>query len=323
MARHHYVPRFILRRFANDREQIRVVEREDLSRTHLSSVRKTATATDYYSIPTEEVEPDFREGHEPDRIEESLASIEDQAAEHIHAIREGSWRPTEESFYRLARFVAFQMCRGPGFRRDYSGIATVAARRFVHSNIAEDRVRAYLKETHGDPTDAEVEAFAEEARTMDFEMIPSDVHALQESMRFAIEHFLPHLLERSPQILRFETPALMTSDRGVGLWGPDAPHPRSVEAATARAVFIPLDRYTALALTRRKGFSDTYVKNFWARHINLSVSDRATSWLYHHPDDDPLKAMDLLPPRRLVSAPTGSRIREDGALVVQNVQYWK
>lgn len=323
MARHHYVPRFILRRFADEREQIRVVEREDLSRTYLSSVRKTATATDYYSIPTELLEPESRSGHKPDQIEESLSFIEDQAAEQINAIREGSWQPTAENFYQLVRFVAFQMCRGPGFRRDYSGIATAAARRLVQSNIAEERVRTYLEATRGNPTEAEVKAFAERARATDFEMVPSDVHALQESMRFAIEMFLPHLLTRSPQILRFSAPSLMTSDRGVGLWAPDASHPRSVEVANARAVFMPLDRHTALSLTNRDTFSDTYVTAFWARHINLSVSDRATSWLYHHPDDHPLKGLVLPPPRRLVSAPTSSRVREIGALVVHKIQYWE
>lgn len=323
MARHHYVPQFILRGFANEREQIKVVDRATLSRTYVSSVRKAAAQNDYYSIATELLEPGSREGHKPDLIEESLSFIEDKAAEQINIIRAGSWDPTYENIYPVARFVAFQLCRGPSFRRDYADIATSVAQRLVRSKITKDRIRAHLEENGRKPTDDEVDEFHREVRTANFKMVPPEVHTLQESMRLAIETYLPHLLERTPEILRFDTPELMTSDKGVGLWAPDAPHPRSVEVANARAVFLPLDRHTALSLTRRKSYTDRHLNKFWAQHINVAVCDRASSSLYHHPDDEPLKGVELPPPRRLVSVPTSGKVREDGALVVQNVEYWE
>lgn len=322
MARHHYVPRFILRGFANEREQIKVVNRADLSRMYVSSVRKAASENDYYSIATDLLEPGSRVGHNPDQIEESLAIIEDEAAEQINIIRAGSWEPTYENIYPVVRFVAFQLCRGPSFRRDYTEIATSAARRLVRSNITKGRVRAHLEESGRKPTEAEVDAFYGEVQAADFRMVPPEVHTLQESMRLALETYLPHLLERTPEILRFHTPELMTSDKGVGLWAPDAPHPRSVEVANARAVFLPLNRHTALSFTRRKSYTDRHVGKFWARHINDSVCDRATSSLYHHPDDEPLKGVQMLPPRRLVSVPTGSRVNENGDVVVRSVEHW-
>jgi hypothetical protein len=278
--------------------------------------------TDYYSIPTEEVEPGSREGHEPEMIEFNLSVIEAEAAKEISAIGDGTFRFTPEGHYRIIRFVALQIGRVPAFRAEFADIATVAARDFVRSRVTRQRMREHLIGRGGTPTDAEVDRLYEDVRGSQFKLVPSEVHALQETLKISINTFMPLLWERTLEVVRFDKPSLLTSDSGVGLWAPDSPRPRSAGVANARAIFLPVNRYTALALTHRPRPSDAIRDPFWAGHINLAVADRASSWLYHHPEDDPLARLDLPAPRRIVSEKAGLEVMKNGTGVSKHLRYF-
>lgn len=322
MPRHHYVPQFLLRGFSDERDLLKMVSRADQTVSRLSAVRKTAAQNGFYAIPTDEVQVEARDGHNPEIIEAHLAQIEAAAASDVRAIRNGSFEFTLEAHYRLVRLVALQLARVPGFRRDYIHLANVAARDQVASRLTPVRVKRHLKRMGRATDDESVQRFSDEVRQANYSLVPSDTHLIQQTLRLAIETLMPEVFQRIPRILRFSEPSLLTSDAAVGLWDPESDQPRSLGAATAHAIFVPLDRWTALAFMRSGNPSDRVVEPFWAHHINLSVADPAAEWIYHHPNDDPLARIDLPQPRRLAREVQSIAVLEDGSVRVRGKHYW-
>lgn len=75
--RHHFVPQFLLRRWANERDQVEVHRLEGQGRPFLSNVRDIGHRTDGHTVS--------RRGGEPDRctFEEQMSEVEQLAAEAI------------------------------------------------------------------------------------------------------------------------------------------------------------------------------------------------------------------------------------------------
>jgi hypothetical protein len=251
-----------------------------------------------------------------------LAEIEAAAAADVLAIRDGSFAFNVQAHYRLVRLVALQLSRVPGFRRDYIHLANVAAKDTIESRLSPARVRRHLKGMGLAADEEHVHQFYDEVRQANFSLIPPDTHLIQQAIHIAIEIFMPELFQRTPRILRFSDPSLLTSDAAAGLWAPDSDHPRSVGVANARAIFVPLDRWTAIAFMQAGRPFDRVVEPLWARHINLAVADAAAEWIYHHPNDDPLGTIDLPQPRRLVREVESISTCEDGSVRVRGKRYW-
>lgn len=297
MPRHHYVPKFLLRGFADDREQLLVVSRTNLSRTYRAVVGRAAAEHGFYAISSDELTAESRRDHNPEAIEAALAEIESAAAIDVEHIRDGSFALTLDAHYRLVRLAALQLSRVPSFRQDYVDMANSAARKTLELKLSRERVREYLLRRGKAVDDRSVNEFYDEARISKFTLKPSKAHLTQATITIGIEAFMPDLFQRIPKILRFAEPSLLTSDAGAGLWVPGHATPRTAGIANARAVFLPLDRYTALAFMRDGRPSDGVVQRFWADHINSVVAGSAAEWIYQHPDDSLLSRIDL-PDRR-------------------------
>ena len=101
--RHHTVPQFYLRGFA-DGERIATV-RMPGDQPFVQSVRKAASEMNFYSIA----------GHEdgPDVFEKLLSSIEGEASRVFGHIADGTWPLEQEDRWTLAHFIALQAVRGP------------------------------------------------------------------------------------------------------------------------------------------------------------------------------------------------------------------
>lgn len=322
MPRHHYVPQFLLRGFSDERNLLRMVSRADGEVSQLSAVRKAAAQNGFYAIPTEDVLPEARDGHNPEAIEASLAEIEAAAAADVQAIRNGSFTFEVEAHYRLIRLVALQLSRVPRFRRDYIRLANVAAKDTLASRLTLARVRRRLEGMGLAADDETVQQLYDEVLQGNYSLVPSDAHLIQQTMRIAIETFMPELFQRIPRILRFTDPSLLTSDAAAGLWDPQSDRPRSVGVANARAIFVPLDRWTAIAFMQSGRPFDRVVEPFWASHINLAVADAAAEWIHHHPNDDPLSKIDLPQPRRLVREIESVAMLKDGSVRVRGKHFW-
>lgn len=72
MDRHHLVPQMYLRNFADASSKLTMVAGGDLTRSHTVTVKNACNEAGFYTIPTEDIEPYARAGHDPDALEKRL-----------------------------------------------------------------------------------------------------------------------------------------------------------------------------------------------------------------------------------------------------------
>jgi hypothetical protein len=101
--RHHIVPQFILRRFADEDGNV-VVYDVEADKEWSGSVRKIAVENDFYTVETPEGPSDL--------AEEALAKIEGLAAAAIDRVLGGSFPPDNDDRQAISAFLALQ-CSAP------------------------------------------------------------------------------------------------------------------------------------------------------------------------------------------------------------------
>ncbi len=106
--RHHYVPQFYLKSFANDREQIWVYDRKTREYRQ-QSVKDTAVQQNYYRVRT-------KDGKHSTEIEKFFSQVEGLACAAMSKLERGE-ELTEEERGNIALFVSFQMTRVPDFEK--------------------------------------------------------------------------------------------------------------------------------------------------------------------------------------------------------------
>src|SRR5665213_2478949 len=104
--RHHLVPQLLLGRFADANGNLRMVRRDDLTFSVGTSVRKACNEAGFYRIETEDLEPDHRDGHDPEFLEKTLSVFETRAATAIGHVLNGSPPWTLDDRYHLTMFTA-------------------------------------------------------------------------------------------------------------------------------------------------------------------------------------------------------------------------
>jgi Protein of unknown function (DUF4238) len=272
-----------LRRFADRSDQIVLASREDPSKQHRSSVVRACREGEYYAIPTEDLEESARPGHDPEGVERLLSEIEGTANLRLAELLDGGCPPTPEVRFRLSLFFALQMARGEAFRRTMNELANALAPSWLDGEFSEANIRRRLAERG-------------EEGTQDF---VNDVRALvtgpngprpewrqgnyvQQSLAVGLQ-FQEHLFTRTWRVLEFDTPSLITSDQPVAVLAGDGPLPMG--PADASAIWVPLDRQHALAMTLTGSEGVVRSGNTRARRINQMVADQAERWIICHPDD--------------------------------------
>src|SRR5688500_7539718 len=81
--RHHYVPQFYLRRFADQKDQVRMIRRST-GKVVTTSVSNAAVQVGFYDVETEDGTP-------RDLVERFLSSVEGEVAEVFERIDAGTW----------------------------------------------------------------------------------------------------------------------------------------------------------------------------------------------------------------------------------------
>lgn len=111
--RHHTVPRFYLRGFA-EQQRIATVRLPGVKR-FVQSINDASVVKDFYTIA----------GHEDgdDAIEQSLSEVEGETAEIFRAITRGVWPLPSDDRMALGYFLALQVTRLPVQRRTSDHIA--------------------------------------------------------------------------------------------------------------------------------------------------------------------------------------------------------
>jgi hypothetical protein len=244
---HHIVPKVYLRRFADERERITVVDRVTGLRRD-AHVDQAHRQKDFYTFVNTDGESDGR-------VEQLLASVEGQAATALrntfHPVF-GRWPPMGEHRLELIQFVAFQFLRGRRHRREMEMMADFWLR-FELSQVTKANVRDFLRDRGVEPTPEAVdEALTGLADLDDLEFAPQNNHYV-ESMLRSFTKASVMLAQRRMSLVEWEEPCLVTCDEPVLLlpW-PDTPQGIGVGIQTAMEVWLPLDPHRLLVLAHER-----------------------------------------------------------------------
>lgn len=302
--RHHHVPAFYLRGFA-DGERIRTVQLPGETR-YANSVRKTAAENGFYAVP----------GHPDgdDAFEKVLSPIEGDAASIIARIEGGEWPLPPEDRTVLAYFIALQVTRGPEQRRNMDQLAASMTRLEVGYG-GRVNVKAWVKREHGiDITDEEADMYWEQATQPGGPPIRHTAFAHITHMMELVDSIHPSISMRPWILVRFKQRSLITSDTPVTLVAHQDNGPYlGVGFGTAQLVLYPLTRKLGLMMGDPQLMIDHNVavervrsSEFDAEQkgtakveklINESTSRQASMYLFHHPDDERFVPDDLPEPQ--------------------------
>lgn len=295
--RHHLVPQFLLRRFADAEGKLAMVKRENLNVQIPTTVNNACNEAGFYRLETEDIEPDYREGHDPEAVEKGLAMFEARAERSIRSLLEGSPPWSDEDRYNLANLVALQYSRGWRFRTQINELVTLSMRRQVLADRSGSEVaaRRFLQQRDKQPTQAAIDKLIDEAYgPQGPRLVVGKPHAVQASFRFAWDVLAPMLFLRPLRLLHFtdDTP-LLTSDNPVVTWAPNRPNDRIVALADAITIILPIGPNLALSFATKGDDAVTTAGATRARQINTATEDGAERWIYHHPNMSPLKGLAI------------------------------
>lgn len=302
--RHHTVPQFYLRGFA-DGERLGTVRLPGEQR-FIQMVRKAASENNFYAV----------EGHEDgaDVFEKMLAAVEGEIASVFESVVRGVWPLPPEARQSLAFFVALQSVRGPDQRRNMEYILAQGARLEIGYG-GRAGVKGWVKHNRGvDVTDEEAEQIWEQATQPGGP--PIRVAPLEhiKQMVSMSDELVNYLSGRPWSLVEFDRRSLITSDSPVGLVRhADDPEPwLGVGFMTAWGVTYPLTRKLGLLMSDpmsfagevaveevREGKLDIRQDGTTAleKFFNQYTASSASEWVFHHPDDERFVPANLHDPR--------------------------
>jgi len=291
--RHHVVPKFYLRRFSNDREQL---TRLPLGgNPHPQSINDATVQKDFYALGAG--------GENSDAFEKMLAALEQEAAPaFVRVVDSDAWPPSFEDRYAICSWIALQHLRTEAIRTSGEEIYRSMSKLEVGvSTTGQMRENLGLGE---DVPDQKIEEIrARMLATADTFKV-DNIHHLR-----AIAEMLPgmtNLVRYRPwALIRFKKRALGTSDTPVGLVPhPDVPHIGTTLGGASK-ILVPLGRRVGLCLGGLGGYG-AFGKcpegvltgtTSQARLFNEVTVRNARRVLYHHPEDSPFAGMSLPEPR--------------------------
>jgi hypothetical protein len=249
--RHHLVPQFYMRSFANAKEQVRVIERS----TGNEFTAKTANVfveRDYYT--TSSVYADDDHG----LIEGLYFKVEGVAAPIFEQLRDGEFPLGGQDRAEFASFMALQESRGRMFRRSmndlidqmgHTMLRTVAdaPARYWEAKRAEWKANRRGTEPTPPLTDRERQMLREGTA---FDIKPSREYVVE--MSFAHHEEMAFLLMAMTwRLIVFPAPCLFSSENPISYSREPSPMDRmfGIGTATADEVRIPISPTRALVLT--------------------------------------------------------------------------
>ena len=123
--RHHTVPQFYLRRFANDRNQLLQVRLGDPAKANRISVRDALVRKDFYMVQESDMSWS-------DRVEKLLGRIEGDAATGFRGVlADGEWPLMQRTRQSIATWLALQALRSPATRTSLDELATGMAQGLI------------------------------------------------------------------------------------------------------------------------------------------------------------------------------------------------
>ncbi|WP_158625718.1 DUF4238 domain-containing protein [Corallococcus carmarthensis] len=291
--KHHYVPQFYLKRFADAKGQLKVVERRPPCRKYVSNVKDVAAERLFYRLETAE--------GDSLQLEKTLSEIEGECREAISDLLASSFPPAVQVRETVGFFVALQWLRGRDQRDSFSDVFDKLARRAAKVVPEQEAVRP-LEKMLGRPLTV----------TETQEAVDRIVRASVEQLKPTHNELVLSLLKMAPglqriacarvwQLIKFDKDCLLTSDSPVVTWV----HSRNRGGLFSMGGFgmcdeirIPLDMRTALVLAQEAPSGEVVLQgtDLHAKELNRSVASNAYLRVFHRADIDPLKDVELPPP---------------------------
>ena len=206
--RHHIVPRFFLRRFADDQRMLLVRNLKE-GREFEASPKRVAYELDYYTVDTA--------AGPSDAIEQALSKGESLAAQALREIDAGAFPPSEQARGAISSFMAMQFVRGQDFR-DMGDRAATGAMRMMGQVAASqpDYVRRVLPKALGrEVTDDEVQGVIAGLEKADVTVKVAREQHIETMLHVANEAF-PFFVKRKWFLV--EGKDFPTTDMPVVLW---------------------------------------------------------------------------------------------------------
>ncbi|SOD72557.1 uncharacterized protein DUF4238 [Jatrophihabitans sp. GAS493] len=297
--RHHLVSRFYLRYFADDKERITTVMLPG-DRVFTQSVSRASVENDFYTAVGQD-------GLETDAAERAFNEIEGPASQVWREIAGGVWPLMSTERGVVASWIALHLIRGSGTRAMMNEIGTD----LLNLNIivgGTARLRETLRDM-GEPHDDE--SVAREWISLFEEPLAVEVNANHHLTQMVemLPRVTESLLDRWWVLTTFERKGLATCDHPVHV----VPNQRDLALGigtgieTADQIHVPLTRRLSLGMAWRDalpaelaGQTDDIRQPGVAKVALFSNSctvNNARSVIFHHPDDDPLKGLELHAPR--------------------------
>ncbi|ACU72766.1 hypothetical protein Caci_3877 [Catenulispora acidiphila DSM 44928] len=307
---HHLVPQMYLRNFA-DAGKLKAVARQPPHRSHTSSVKNACNEVGFYELPPEELSQDdpLRDGWDPEFVEKFLSQVEGDAAPIIEAMVAGDFPLSAKDRNVMSLFIALQVTRGWAFRDRAQQTVERLSPDVLQMCMREEAIRERLT-AEGRPVNRRaIKNIQRQLAEVPAITLPQG-SLVASAIEQAVETCRPVIAGRPWRLLRFDENVLLTSDQPVGLWAPGSP--TSVGLATAKMTYMPLNRNTAIAVAASGPEKISFPGPARARQVNDAVARRARRWIFHHPDDDPLKELVLPPVEEVTAEIVAQRKNPDG-----------
>jgi hypothetical protein len=143
--RHHYVPQFYLRGFADHREQVRVYRRGSEKPPFVASIKKAAVESGLYAI-------DHVDAADANELEQRLSYIEDKATGVPRLLVRGS-QPSIAQRADFAVFLGLQLMRTPESRKGFE-VQVDRLEKLFFQDMTRDSARERVLSIGGEPTEA-------------------------------------------------------------------------------------------------------------------------------------------------------------------------
>lgn len=296
--RNHVVPKFYLRRFANQADRISAFHPEDLRR-YTTSIEKVGVEGHFYNIPTEDGWDTV--------VEDTLSKLESIAGHDLPRLVTGRSTTLEAFRGRLSFFMAVQFVRGRSSRDamvDFTKDLFVKVAQFMTPEIIQAEAERRGKTMSLEEATEVWKVGQDPTLSVDFQKVgpqqlPADSRVNAPHIFELGRKLVPFFFNRTWTVFEFDAPLLLTSDEPVAQ-GVDSQFPvRSVGLAQADTIVFPLDPRHALLMThpdrgplppRGTGTPEM------AKAFNRLVAARSCKQIFFHPDTDPLSTLELESP---------------------------
>lgn len=288
--RHHQVPRFYLRAFADPKGRIQVYDRVSGRTLERQRIENVAVESDLYTVTDDE-------GRPSDGAERAIARLEGGISESLSRLRGPDAVLAAEDQANVAAFIALQFVRTTAMRDQFENLFDLKIRMMTEANVGGDpphMVERFIEKRHG----AAPDWLKEQVRSVAAD--PSrPIRLPTEEWLVMMAELLPYLaselLARTWRLLMAGEGTYLTCDNPIALIVDPADSIQAVRLRNAVQILMPVapDRLLVIEGAEPGPITVTTAYGAWIRWANRSVANRSSRHVYWHPRSNPMKTIQI------------------------------